>query len=1262
MKSTGSVLLLILMTFWSMTSLAVDNRLMQALLGSQQIQGRYFMVLSSGVAANDGLWNGNLGGLAGANSKCLSDLNKYDWFGKNKIISLNSQTVKAFLCDGTTCQEPQANTGYVFARANSTVSGGASLYAGTLGIGPTIDWDAQVDTTTWSGGLYFGVSGNYWSGRGAGTDTAWSSTSDTNRCTVWASSSGGVTGRVGVTAGTLPTAYWSGTTNVCSTNLRLVCMVTQPGMDDQPDAFDFSDLTLVTKNSSHEASSVLAGFAGSLLASVMVDSGTSRQVRKNGAGSWASSVEISAGDTLNLRMQSPTTPATAKKMTVTVGQGIADFDLTTLDDQPDVFTLTDLWALTQSTQYSTSFVPTGFDVAVPASVTGGGAEISTDNATWVTSLTISPAQTLYIRMTSSATAGAVVTTTVTIGGAGVTVSDNWDLMNARDNILVLTSTLWNGNLGGLAGANTKCLDEISASGSNFNFQGKPGTTIGTANVRAFLCDGSICQSPDVSKTYYFATANDLAAGGNSFVTNSYGQGPSNGSNWRSTGRFNSTAFVWTGRTAGSANVWSNTPDLDRCSNWSSASASVLGMSGDLDTSDAARWAVGTSACSGTRRLLCVVTKTPQDSAPDPIVFTDVENATPSTQYISNSVTLTGIVGTISLTNSAEIELNNSGSWVTSLGGAANGDTIRIRVNSPATAGARVAVTLSAGAINSVWNVTNFRENLLIATTTTWSGNLGGLAGANTKCLDELSASGNNYDFQGKTGVTLNSTTVTAFLCDATTCAHPDFGEVYWTAVANNKTAGGSSILINNNAQGPNDFLNWSSWSHFQGITGAWTGRDQGSTSLWSINPGVVTSCSNWTDGLVSGTGRSGLFNSTLGNRWSDTASITCNNVRQLLCLVTGTPQTPNVPTAFSFASVIRATPGATYETSAVISGFTGSLTATTQGSGALLRINGAGGWVSSITLVAGDTLNVQAVATTTEGAAIITTVMVGSRAATWTITNLPVITLLTGTSWTVPADWDSATNSIECVGAGGHGSQTGSTGGGGGGGGYSKITNLALTPGNSVSYQIGIGGGGGTTNDSWFSSTATLLAKGGSSTTTNTGGFGGLAGSGVGSTTFSGGTGGNRTNLGGGGGGGAAGKNGAGANGGSASSTGGGGGGGNGGGTGGGTSATSTGGAGGNNSLGLGSGSGGTNGNSGNNGSNGGGGGGGGNGQNGGNGGSGVELTTGIGSGGGGGGAGDNDDGGNAANYGGGGGGQGGNGNNRGTGSAGVCVIRYTPL
>lgn len=136
----------------------------------------------------------------------------------------------------------------------------------------------------------------------------------------------------------------------------------------------------------------------------------------------------------------------------------------------------------------------------------------------------------------------------------------------------------------------------------------------------------------------------------------------------------------------------------------------------------------------------------------------------------------------------------------------------------------------------------------------------------------------------------------------------------------------------------------------------------------------------------------------------------------------------------------------------------------------------------------------------------------------------------------MPSNWVSSSNSIEVIGGGGAGGLT-RYGGGGGGGAYSKITNVALTPGSTVLYRVGAGGiNGAAGGDTFFGSSgvgALVLAKGGKGGTIGyTGGLGGSASQGVGTTKYSGGNGATNParNVGAGSGGGAAGPNGNGLN------------------------------------------------------------------------------------------------------------------------------------
>lgn len=130
--------------------------------------------------------------------------------------------------------------------------------------------------------------------------------------------------------------------------------------------------------------------------------------------------------------------------------------------------------------------------------------------------------------------------------------------------------------------------------------------------------------------------------------------------------------------------------------------------------------------------------------------------------------------------------------------------------------------------------------------------------------------------------------------------------------------------------------------------------------------------------------------------------------------------------------------------------------------------------------------------------------------------------LTSGTSWSVPADWNDSSNNVYLLGGGGGGSgsvvasSTGNhvSGAGGGGGGFTALTNVSLTPSGTAAYAIGAagsagagstssssGGNGGTTT---FIVTNTAGGGGGGSGTT-TASTAGTAGTG---TTFNGGAGG----------------------------------------------------------------------------------------------------------------------------------------------------------
>lgn len=294
---------------------------------------------------------------------------------------------------------------------------------------------------------------------------------------------------------------------------------------------------------------------------------------------------------------------------------------------------------------------------------------------------------------------------------------------------------------------------------------------------------------------------------------------------------------------------------------------------------------------------------------------------------------------------------------------------------------------------------------------------------------------------------------------------------------------------------------------------------------------------------------------------------------------------------------------------------------------------------------------------------------------------IKVYTLTTGTSWTVPTDWNSS-NNVYLFGAGGGGAGSYASGnnraggGGGGGGGYTAIANFITKSGSAISYIVGSGGSAGTAagnggaggSTTWNAGNYTAGGGGGGTASTVPASSGGTGGTG---STYAGGTGGAgsfgttaSSGQGGGGGGGAGGSSGIGGNGGTgfgsttSANNAGGGGGGNGGGTTGGNATSGVAGTGGNNASGIGGGAANTAGAVG-------GGGGGGLTTTGGAGGAGIDLFNSIGGGGGAGGANSTTAPGAGGIYGGGGAGGGlATAGTTGAGSAGgqgLIVISYVP-
>lgn len=138
-------------------------------------------------------------------------------------------------------------------------------------------------------------------------------------------------------------------------------------------------------------------------------------------------------------------------------------------------------------------------------------------------------------------------------------------------------------------------------------------------------------------------------------------------------------------------------------------------------------------------------------------------------------------------------------------------------------------------------------------------------------------------------------------------------------------------------------------------------------------------------------------------------------------------------------------------------------------------------------------------------------VMAGVMGGLRAISSSPTTVVRTsGTSWSIPSNYQPSGSTIDVYGAGG-GSSGGcygvGCGGGGGGGGFSRLTEVDLTPGGTLYHSIGAGGAGGAECRDGSSGGKTWVNFG-SYTEPTYGGSGIKATGGSGSVSISGGNGG----------------------------------------------------------------------------------------------------------------------------------------------------------
>ena len=190
---------------------------------------------------------------------------------------------------------------------------------------------------------------------------------------------------------------------------------------------------------------------------------------------------------------------------------------------------------------------------------------------------------------------------------------------ASNGYFVLSAGSYTGNLGGLSGADAKCLSELTSNNWNGKSAAQGFGLLNATHVHAFLCDTGTCNSPTASKSYYFATAGDTSAGGSYFTADSGGRfGNGTGGNiynpdgiqWSALSTFNVVASIWTNEGINTSST-SNTPNYNTangsCNGWAEGTGgSNAGLYGNTGAADNTRWNQNYTGCGAAKRIACFV--------------------------------------------------------------------------------------------------------------------------------------------------------------------------------------------------------------------------------------------------------------------------------------------------------------------------------------------------------------------------------------------------------------------------------------------------------------------------------------------------------------------------------------------------------------------------------------------------------------------------------------------------------------------------------
>lgn len=609
----------------------------------------------------------------------------------------------------------------------------------------------------------------------------------------------------------------------------------------------------------------------------------------------------------------------------------------------------------------------GVTAPVSLSISGGtSAQFSKNGAAYTSSATtVTNGDTIILRATSPS-AGAMDTITLTVGSSTFA----WKVATAANNVIRVftTNTTTSGRIGagGAGAADSSCTTKANTAGIGGNW-----VAVLVSGANDALSD----RLPWNWKRLNNMNGAQVASSLSDFMDGSI----SAPLNYTENGTLAAASLIWTGLTAaGIGKDGGSGPHYSHCAGWATGSAGAYAYIGDsASVSSGAYFYNGSqSACDNTYRLLCMETTgaAGADGDPDDVYIAPAISYTSGGVATSNTVTVTGIVGTVMVTITPSAGTANIIKNGVSVGAAStlvnNNDTIAFSLTTPAVAGNKNTATLTFGPDSYSWwagYADNTNIGMMFVTSSGYLGySMGGLTGADTKCQNAATAAGLN----GTWTAVLSSSTVNAI--DRIPFNFGEIRRVDQTVLAANwATFWGGSLSAQPNI---------TEYGTLNPATYVYTA----SSSVGLKYPSSGSYCADWTGGSGSGVGLGDMTQQN--SAWIRGGDSYCNYSIPMYCMAALTPAMNSTPAPVTLMPKVTTVSGERKSSAAVtITGISTTTTISVSGSSGTPRfkVNGGPEVSSDSAVVNGDSIVFLMDAPTTAETKNTMTISLGGRPQTW---------------------------------------------------------------------------------------------------------------------------------------------------------------------------------------------------------------------------------------------------------------------------------------